>query len=57
MITKKTDKSLLHHFNVFCRRRVKLLFDSVRRVGGGGDSLDNIYEVVAAFKETYKVVI
>lgn len=54
MITKKTDKSLLHHFNVLCRRRVKLLFDSIRREGG---SLDNIYEVVAAFKETYKVVI
>jgi hypothetical protein len=54
MITKKTDKSLPHHFDVFCRRGVKLLFGSVRREGG---SLDSIYEVVAAFKKTYKAVI
>jgi hypothetical protein len=35
MITKKTDKILLHHFNVFCKRRVKLLFDSVWGEGRG----------------------
>jgi hypothetical protein len=55
MITKKIDKIQLHHFNVFCRRRVELLFDSVQE--GGGGSRDSIYEVVVALKKMYQEAI